>query len=255
MKSQTGDTVERFSNRVENYVKYRPHYPPAVLELFRAEMGLTPDSIVADIGAGTGISSELFLKNGNTVYGVEPNAKMREAAERYLQEFQKFHSVDGTAEATGLADDLVDVVVAGQAFHWFDPVGAKREFRRILKDGGYVALMWNERQLDTTPFLREYEAFLIKYSKDYEVVRHDTFDASRLSDIFGNGIRRKAFPNSQEFDFDGIKGRLLSASYVPAEDDARFQAMVSELRSLFAKHAQNDRITVFYDTNVYYTQY
>lgn len=255
MQTKTGDTVERFSNRVENYVKYRPHYPAEVLELFRAEMGLTPDSIIADIGSGTGISSELFLKNGNTVYGVEPNAKMREAANSYLREFPKFHIVSGTAEATTLADHTVDIVVAGQAFHWFDPEGAKCEFRRILRQGGYVALMWNERQLDTTPFLREYEAFLIKYSKDYEVVRHDTFDTSRLGDIFEGGIRRRSFPNSQEFDFDGIKGRLLSASYVPAEDDARFPAMVSELKSLFAKHAQNDRITVFYDTNVYYTQY
>ncbi len=249
------DTVERFSNRVENYVKYRPHYPPAVLELFRNEMGLTPDSVIADIGSGTGISSELFLKNGNTVYGVEPNEKMREAAEKYLSSFSNFKSINGTAEATTLVDNSVEVVIAGQAFHWFDLEKTKTEFKRILKPGGHIALMWNERQLDTTPYLREYEEFLLKYSNDYEVVRHDKFDAKVLDDYFENGVAAATFPNQQIFDFEGVKGRLLSASYVPSEDDTRYPEMIEELKPLFAKHAQSDKITVFYDTNVYYTKY
>ncbi len=114
------DTVERFSNRVENYVKYRPGYPREVLDLFRDEMNLTENSVIADIGSGTGISAKLFLENGNEVFGVEPNAAMRGAAEEFLREFPKFKSVDGTAENTNLPDNSVDLVVAAQAFHWFD---------------------------------------------------------------------------------------------------------------------------------------
>lgn len=249
------DSVERFSNRVANYVKYRPHYPRAVLDFFKSELGLSADSVIADIGSGTGISSKLFLENGNTVYGVEPNVKMREAAEELLGSYSNFRSFDGTAENTTLADDFVDFVIAGQAFHWFDLGKTKPEFKRILKLDGYIALMWNERQLDTTDYLREYEAFLIEYSKDYEAVRHDRFDAEVLNDYFENGISIKTFPNEQVFDFDGVKGRLLSASYIPSEDDARYPEMIEELKILFAKHAQNDRITVLYDTNVYYTKY
>lgn len=249
------DSVERFSNRVANYVKYRPHYPRTVLDFFKSELGLSADSVIADIGSGTGISSKLFLENGNTVYGVEPNVKMREAAEELLGSYSNFRSFDGTAENTTLADDFVDFVIAGQAFHWFDLGKTKPEFKRILKLDGYIALMWNERQLDTTDYLREYEAFLIEYSKDYEAVRHDRFDAEVLNDYFENGISIKTFPNEQVFDFDGVKGRLLSASYIPSEDDARYPEMIEELKILFAKHAQNDRITVLYDTNVYYTKY
>lgn len=249
------NSVERFSNRVANYVKYRPHYPRAVLDFFKSELGLSADSVIADIGSGTGISSKLFLENGNTVYGVEPNVKMREAAEELLGSYSNFRSFDGTAENTTLADDFVDFVIAGQAFHWFDLGKTKPEFKRILKLDGYIALMWNERQLDTTDYLREYEAFLIEYSKDYEAVRHDRFDAEVLNDYFENGISIKTFPNEQVFDFDGVKGRLLSASYIPSEDDARYPEMIEELKILFAKHAQNDRITVLYDTNVYYTKY
>jgi len=249
------DSIERFSNRVANYVKYRPHYPKAVLDFFKSELGLSAKSVLADIGSGTGISSKLFLENGNTVYGVEPNAKMRDAAEELLGSFSNFHSINGTAENTTLADDSVDFVIAGQAFHWFDLEKTKPEFTRILKPGGHIALMWNERQLDTTEFLREYETFLIKYSKDYEVVRHDRFDAGVLNDYFENGVSIKTFPNEQVFDYEGVKGRLLSASYIPSEDGARFPEMIEELKILFAKHAQNDRITVLYDTNVYYTQY
>jgi SAM-dependent methyltransferase len=249
------DTVTRFSNRVANYVRYRPGYPPEVLELFRTEMRLTSESILADIGSGTGLSTKPFLESGNKVYGVEPNASMREAAEEYLAAFPKFVSHEGTAEDTKLGDATVDFVIAAQAFHWFDPEKTRNEFKRILKPGGFIALLWNERQLDTTEFLREYEKLLLKYANDYENVRHENIDQQKLGDFFETEYNRATFPNYQEFDLAGIRGRVLSSSYMPAEDDPVFPALEKELKELFAKHSENDKIKVFYDTNIYYKQY
>ncbi len=236
-------------------MKYRPSYPPEVLDLFETEMELTEESVVADVGSGTGISSCLFLQNGNTVYGVEPNAGMRAAAERYLARFDQFHSVEGTAEHTKLPGRSVDIVIAAQAFHWFDPEETRAEFKRILKPGGSVALMWNERQVDSTPFLVEYEQFLLKYAKDYTEVRHDNINDATLLDFFGKRFERASFPNAQVLDFDGLRGRAASSSYMPSEGDERFAEMEEDLRGLFAKHAESGRITVFYDTNVFYTRY
>lgn len=253
--STAGDTVERFSNRVENYVKYRPGYPPEVLELFESEMELTEGSVIADIGSGTGISARMFLEYEAEVYGVEPNTKMREAAERLLGSFEKFHSVEGTAEATTLPRSSVDIVTAAQAFHWFDPDAAREEFRRILKPGGWVVLIWNERQLDTDEFHREYEQLLLRYAKDYEKVRHDNINEIMLEGFFGQSFERAVYPNAQVLDFEGLLGRAASASYMPASGDPGFFEMEKDLRGLFAKYAESGRITVFYDTKVFYTKY
>lgn len=246
------NTVERFSNRVANYVKYRPDYPGEIIEFLRAELNLQTDSIVADIGSGTGLSTKLFLENGNTVYGVEPNAAMRAAAEEFLKDFPNFKSVDGTSENTTLADSSIDFVTAAQAFHWFDAEKTRPEFRRILKPEGFVLLIWNERQLDTNEFLREYEKFLLEYGSDYAKVRHENISDERLRDFFEGDFKTETFQNKQVFDFEGIKGRVLSSSYMPTDGDARFAEMTKSLRSLFTKHAENGRITVLYDTNVYY---
>ncbi|MEP7077035.1 MAG: class I SAM-dependent methyltransferase [Acidobacteriota bacterium] len=244
------NTVERFSNRVENYIRYRPGYPPEVLDLFRNDRGLEKNSIVADIGSGTGISSKVFLENGNVVFGVEPNDAMRVAAEQYLAAFPSFRSIKGTAENTGLNRASVDFVVSAQAFHWFDQPAARQEFTRILIPKGIVALIWNQRQVDTTPFLIEYEKFLLSYANDYEQVRHENVSEEALGSFFGKPFSRKAFKNLQILDFDGLKGRVLSSSYMPAETDPCFPRMVGELESLFAKHAENDKIEIFYNTTV-----
>ncbi|MGQ0542541.1 MAG: class I SAM-dependent methyltransferase [Blastocatellia bacterium] len=249
------NTIERFSNRVENYVKYRPGYPPEVLGFFRDNLGLTESSKIADVGSGTGLSSKLFLENGNTVYGVEPNAKMRDAAAQYLRDFSNFQNIDGLAEATTLPECTVDFVTAAQAFHWFDPEKTRGEFRRILKPGGYIALIWNERQLNTTPFLTEYEKFLLRFANDYTKVRHENVNEEILKTFFQSDFCRATFQNQQIFDFEGLKGRLLSSSYMTSEAVEVLPAMIGELEILFAKHAENDRITVFYDTNIFYTQF
>ncbi len=248
-------SISRFSDRVQNYVKYRPGYPPELLEFFKSDLGLTEDSILADIGAGTGLSSKPFLENGNVVYGVEPNAAMREAAELFLEDYDYFQSVDGTSTATNLPDDFVDFVVAAQAFHWFEPEGTRDEFKRILKPEGYVCLIWNERQLDTNEFLREYEQLLLKYANDYQKVRHENIDEARLESFFRQPFERATFANHQILDLDGLKGRLLSSSYMPNESDPKFEGMIKDLADLFAKHERGGKITILYDTNLFYSQF
>ena len=248
------NTIGRFSNRVANYVKYRPGYPPEMVPFFRSAMGLRPTSVAADIGSGTGLSAKPFLENGNTVYGVEPNAAMRAAAEEYLAAYPNFRSIDGTSENTTLPDASMDFVIAAQAFHWFRPEETRREFKRILKPEGHAALIWNERQLDSTEFLRAYEELLLKYATDYTQVRHEKVNEEMLAGFFQTPFRRVTFPNVQEFDFDGLKGRMASSSYMPSESDAAFGPLSEELQTLFAKHAENDKIKVFYDTNIFYCQ-
>jgi ubiquinone/menaquinone biosynthesis C-methylase UbiE len=167
------NATSRFSDRVENYVRYRPGYPLAVLQELKAECGLAPSHVVADIASGTGIWTRMLLENGNHVVGVEPNVEMREAGERLLAAFPKFSSVAGTAEATTLADQSVDFVTAAQAAHWFDRERARHEFARILKPGGWLVLLWNERLTDSTAFLRDYEQLLLTYGTDYQDIRHE----------------------------------------------------------------------------------
>ncbi len=248
-------SVERFSDRVENYVKYRPGYPPEILQFFKGRLGLTTDSVVADIGSGTGISSKPFLENGNIVYAVEPNLAMRAAAESFLSDFNNFRSVSGTSDHTGLSDGSIDLVIAAQAFHWFEPESTRREFKRISKPDAYVCLIWNERQLESNEFLKEYEHLLLKYANDYERVRHENIDETVLSSFFERDFERATFANHQTLDFDGLKGRILSSSYMPNVGDPKFEPMENELKALFAKHAQGGKITILYDTNLFYTQF
>ena len=246
------DTVKRFSNRVDDYVKYRPGYPDAVIDFLSAECGLTPGAAIADVGSGTGILSEIFLKNGNRVFAVEPNQEMREAAERILAGYPSFTSVAGSAEATSLPEHSVDYVTAAQAFHWFDREGARAEFARILKPAGWVVLLWNERQTDTTPFLRDYEKLLMTYGTDYKEVRHENVYENIAAFFAPGNFEMKSFENRQVFDYEGLKGRLLSSSYVPARGQLNFDEMLVDLKRLFDVHQTGGRVVVEYDTRIYY---
>src|SRR5260370_29926783 len=164
------DAKQRFSNRAADYVRYRPGYPAAVLDLLRTECALRPSHVIADIGSGTGLLSKLFLENGNRVFGVEPNQEMRQAGELHLQSYRGFVSVEGSAEATALPAACADFVAAGQAFHWFEPEKPRREFQRVLRPQGWVAAIWNFREMEA-PFARAYEDILVKYGTDYTRVR------------------------------------------------------------------------------------
>ncbi len=244
----------RFSNRVENYIRYRPGYPKEVISFLQTVCGLRPESVIADIGSGTGILAELFLANGNRVFGIEPNREMREAGERLLAVYPSFTSVDASAEATTLPGQCVDFITAGQAFHWFDRARCRDEFRRILRPGGWVVLIWNDRQTDTTTFLKEYEQLLIKYGTDYQKVNHKHIDGAVLSRFFPAEPAKKVFPNQQHCNFASLKGRVLSSSYVPEAGQPRYDEMLAALKNLFERRQQRGRVTLEYDTAVYYGQ-
>ncbi|HLX68939.1 MAG TPA: methyltransferase domain-containing protein [Verrucomicrobiae bacterium] len=246
------DSTKRFSSRVDNYVRYRPGYPAEIVELLKTDCGLTGTSVIADIGSGTGKLTELFLANGNAVFGIEPNKEMREAGERLLAASTNFTSIAATAEETGLTKGSVDFITAGQAFHWFDRNRCRTEFARIMKPGGWVVLIWNDRQTMTNSFLAEYEQLLKTYATDYSKVDHKQIDDEVVAEFFGYVPRKKAFPNLQEFDYDGLKGRLLSSSYAPEEGQPKFAEMIKDLEKLFSKRQQGGIVRFVYDTVVYY---
>jgi SAM-dependent methyltransferase len=249
------DVTQRFSSRVENYIKYRPGYPKEVIETLKSECGLTADSVIADIGSGTGILAEIFLQNGNLVYGVEPNREMREAGERLLKGYPNFRSIAAKAEATMLDDESVDFITAGQAFHWFDRRAAKGEFERILKSDGWVVLIWNER-LMTTPFLVEYEQLLRSYSIDYEQVDHRRIDPDAMRDFFGSDrFRLERFRNAQVFDYEGVKGRLVSSSYSPEPGHPNYEPMIDQLKKIFQTYQDDGKVVVEYQTVTYFAQW
>jgi SAM-dependent methyltransferase len=247
------DSKTRFSNRVENYVKFRPDYPQQILTLLRERMGFTPSWKIADVGSGTGICTRMFLENGNEVFAVEPNAEMRAAAEKLLAGQARFHSVNASAEETSLADALVDLVVSAQAFHWFDPGKCQIEFRRILKPGGNCLLIWNERITSGTPFLEAYESLLRRCGADYMAVRHERVTGEVLKTFFGGaGYQSACLPNRQSFDLDGLIGRCLSSSYAPAPGEANHEPLLAGLRDIFARYQTGGRIDFEYETRLYW---
>jgi len=246
------DSKQRFSNRVADYVRYRPGYPAGALDWLRANCGLLREHAVADIGSGTGLLSKLFLDHGNSVFGVEPNAEMRAAGEEFLGAYDRFTSVDGSAETTTLADSGVQYVAAGQAFHWFDPNAAFAEFRRILGAGGYTVILWNERLTDSTLFLRDYESFLRRFGTDYARVSDSYPGPEQMRAFFGaNEFASHELPNAQEFDLASLSGRLRSSSYIPAPDHPGFPRMMTELRRIFEVHQKEGLVRMEYRTRIY----
>jgi ubiquinone/menaquinone biosynthesis C-methylase UbiE len=246
------DALSRFSNRVADYMRSRPGYPPAVLDLLKKEIGFIPTMVVADIGSGTGKSSELFLENGNIVYAVEPNAEMRGAAETLLATFPNFRSVNGSAEATMLPDSSVDAITAGQAFHWFEVTKARAEFRRILRDNGPVILMWNTPKEDSTPFMRAYIQLLRTYGTDYKQVVHTNLKQEELKAFYGGPCEYQVLSNDQFFDREGLHSRLMSSSYVPPAGHKNHEVVLREVDRLFDEHNQGGKVRFVIETEVYF---
>ncbi|MGD0599117.1 MAG: class I SAM-dependent methyltransferase [Terriglobales bacterium] len=242
----------RFSDRVEDYVRYRPGYPPEVLDLLRAECGLRPSHVVADIASGTGIFTRLLLENGNSVFAVEPNTEMREMGIRLLEPYNRLVSIAGTAEETTLGSASVDFVTAAQAAHWFDLPRARAEFARILRPEGWCVLIWNERRAETTPFLRDYEQLLLTYGTDYKEVRHERTTAI-IHEFFAPALAdERVFDLRQQFDYQGLAGRLLSSSYAPLEGHPSHAPMMRELQRIFRAHATDNVVEFEYNTRLYY---
>ncbi|MDE1193256.1 MAG: class I SAM-dependent methyltransferase [Arachidicoccus sp.] len=245
------NNTTRFSNRVDNYVKYRPDYPKEIISFLQEKYLLASDKTIADIGSGTGISSKLFLDNYYTVTGVEPNKEMRDKSEELLKSYPLFSTKNGTAENTTLPNNSVDAILVGQAFHWFDREKCKPEFERILKPKGLLVLIWNERLTDSE-FEKEYDKLIIKHAIDYVSVDHRNIHDTDIHTFCSpNSIEKKIFPNQQIFDFEGLKGRLLSSSYMPTEEQDGFWEMIIDLEILYDKYQSNHRIIISYETKVY----
>lgn len=245
------DPTGRFSQRAGNYARYRPGYPPQVLNCLQQECGLTSNCIVADIGSGTGILTRLFLDNGNRVFAVEPNEAMRREAEEALRQYVGFVSVHGRAEATTLADQCVDLIAAGQAFHWFDTAASRIEFGRILRPEGFVALVWNARAHQGDAFMAAYERVLEEFGMGYNVVNHRTHSGD-LNTLFPHGCEYRSFTQSRQLKFEALWGGFLSASYAPLAEDPRYEPMYRSLRELFDSHQKDGQVTFLYDTTLYF---
>ncbi|GAB2684096.1 class I SAM-dependent methyltransferase [Mucilaginibacter koreensis] len=243
--------TQRFSDRVEDYIKYRPGYPAEAINYILNQSQVQQGAAVADIGSGTGISSKLFLERGYQVYGIEPNEPMRKGAEGYLKEQAGFISVNGSSEHTTLPDGSVDLVVAGTAFHWFKQQETKAEFQRILKPGGYVALFWNVRKPDADEFNVAYEQ-LLKQQPEYRDTK-ETYDSYKdLQSFFGpEGFEKKIFAHEQHFDADGLAGRSRSSSFVPQPGTDEGFAFFQQLTNIFSLYQVNGQVTFYYDAVVY----
>ena len=244
--------TRRFSNRVEHYAKYRPGYPTELIGLLAREVGLRPTSVLADVGSGTGIVSEMFLRNGNVVYGVEPNNEMRTAAEGLLSGWQNFHSIAGMAEETTLPDACVDGVLAAQAFHWFNPPGAVSEFRRITRPDGFVALIWNARLTSASPFMADYERIVHEFGSEFARSGRELVSEQLLQTTFDGGLRTATLSNHQELDWEGLRGRLLSASYMPIGGQSGYEPMMRALHQIYDANQRAGIVRMEYETRVYF---
>jgi len=249
------DPTKRFSDRVDNYLKYRPGYPQELLTFLQEKGIISKHSIIVDIGYGTGFFSRLLLESGCQVFGVEPNKEMREAAEELLVEHSNFISVDGTAEATTLENSSVDFISVAQAFHWFDREKTKKEFLRILKPDGYVILVWNNRLKTGIPFQEEYNELLIEYCPGHEKTNHYRITDEQIFEFYGlPKVEIYTCAYNQIFDFNGLKGRLLSSSYTPKSGDPNYQPLLNALKDLFDKYQVDGQIRMQYSTKMYYGQ-
>ena len=252
----TPTSSDRFSGRVGNYLRYRPRYPQKIIPFLQRQIGLDSNWQVADIGSGTGFLAERFVELGCDVTGVEPNAAMREAGDRYLCGRGNFRGVDGTAESTGLSGASFDLVTAGQAFHWFEPVRTREEFRRILRSPGWIVLVWNSRPAALSVVTDEYESILEKMDQEYQKVAEKNTRPETINGFLGNGasLAQARFPNLQSYTWDQLRGRALSSSYAPLPSDQRHGWFVQALRALFERHQENGVLAFPYETNLYWGQ-
>ena len=240
--------TSRFSNRVNNYAKYRPSYPKEVIDFLQETVGLQKEWTIADIGSGTGIFSELLLRSGYQVWGIEPNKEMREEAEKTLTQYKKFTSINGKAEQTFLRGSSIDLITVAQAFHWIDRVAAREEFQRILKPKGFIVMLWNIR-LTHKPFLKAFEDLKIKFGTDYKASR--MLKEKDIGAFFHPKLlTKKDFYHAQILDYEALKGQLLSSSYIPLEGEKHRQ-MIAALEDIFNQYNENGFVKIEYETKVY----
>ncbi len=247
-KREAGDI---FSGRSRYYSLARPGYPTDIIGFLRDRIGLSPSFTVADIGAGTGLLSKLFLENGNSVFAVEPNNEMLSTAVETMRGYSGFHTVNGTAENTNLEARSIDLITCGQSFHWFNVELASPEFKRILKPGGYVLLVWNDRLPNEGGFNWEYEKICIRYSPAYHSSGSTVLTREGFEQFFESGYEEHTFPNSQALDMEGVKGRYKSASYAISASHENYSALIRSLEDGFNKYEKDGFVKIEYETKVF----
>jgi ubiquinone/menaquinone biosynthesis C-methylase UbiE len=247
--------TERFTSRVESYRLHRPGYPREIVALLERECGLTRDSVIADVAAGTGLLSEIFLEHGYPVLAVEPNNAMRAACQSLTERFPALTCLVGTAEATGLRDGSVNLITVAQAMHWFDLKRTRTEFVRVLAPGGWCAILYNNRRMGGDAFHDGYEKILRDFGSDYEAVQQRHLSKSRLADFFApDAMRMKVFSNAQELSLEALEGRILSSSYMPQPGHPRYELMRAAIEALFDTEQKNGHVRLEYDCAVAYGQ-
>ena len=241
------NSKNRFSGMAENYNRFRPTYSSDTIRFLNDAIDFNENLVLADIGAGTGISSKMFLENGNEVYAVEPNEDMRIVLERVLSKYEKFHSVEGSSEVTNLQSESIDVVISAQSLHWFNPKLATKEFSRILKSNGMIVVLYNIRRNNLEGFMSEYSDLISKYGEKYI----NKSDDNLISKFFGERkVYEKILYNPQVVNFEELKGNLTSYSYIPKENNPKFKNMIEELKNIYDKYNKDGKITLEYDTYV-----
>ncbi|MCB9034315.1 MAG: class I SAM-dependent methyltransferase [Chitinophagales bacterium] len=245
------ESTQRFSDRVNDYVLYRPSYPIAVINTILENSTTKQNLVVADIGSGTGISAKLFLEENCKVYGVEPNQNMQDAAINYLKEYTQFITINATAIQTTIENHSCDIIVCAQALHWFFNQVFVVEAKRILKPSGLIAIIWNDRD-ETKPFMQAYEKFIHQFSIDYNQINHKNIKEEDVYQLFKDfEINYYTFSYQQIFDFEGLLGRVTSCSYMPNQHHQNFAEMKNALQNLFNQYQKQGKINFQYQTTLY----
>lgn len=250
----------RFSGRSKQYVKYRPSYPPQVISHLRETIGWTKEKKIADVGAGTGIFTKLLLEQGNEVFAIEPNDDMRHELVKQLQAYMttqdaqhcKLSVLNGSAEATELSEHSVDGIVCAQAFHWFDQERAREEFIRVLKPQADVVLLWNQRDVQASEFVRDYESLFMQYGEQYDQVKHKQMSVEALTAFFGSKPQLVSYYYEQPLEYEQLIGRIQSSSFSITEEDDRYEAFMDDIKALFSRHEQAGVVKMIYRTDVYW---
>jgi SAM-dependent methyltransferase len=234
----------KFDGMGHSYAQYRPSYPKEFIDFLYSEVGVNAESIIADIGSGTGILTRQLLDRRSKVFAVEPNNDMRAIAEAELTDYKGYVSINGTAEETTLGDHYVDYITVAQAFHWFDRLRFKTECRRVLKPAGRAILVWNSRD-EASALIRENEKIIKEYCPDYSGFSGGmSFDEDNndFNAFFDGKYDVRIFQNDLSFDKQGFIGRNLSGSYAPKENENGYAAYIAALGELFDKYNNNGNL-------------